>query len=330
MKTGIRSTVIAWNRWLNKSFSQASRQQQRAIPPKSWVCGGRLPFCKNAITTERIWLRCHSGLWCLLFHKPSRSCQNADATSGRVESERNIRGTLQERLSRFLHNRSIWRPQIFAKWTRSRSSLPSSDEWMSAGILSGFYQLKTDCKQRGSNRILAVSSSRRCLGCHWFVFGKPGLHGEHRNIKKCHACWLFALKFIDFLLWLKIPKSTKPDQTVTSGHEIIAWLHLVTPFERVCYIFFKTNFLLVLVVLQAPIPAIYFFLEQLQNAGPLLTIHQTSQLVWLSSGKICMSVLSVEFIYLVARLACQWMKKRGIHCMMLSIQFIHLATRLAC
>ena len=158
MKTGIRSVVIASNRWSNKPYLRRQQHHKRVngpcqqdweTPQKRRVCGGRLPFCKNAITAERIRLRCHSSLWCLLFHKSSRSCQNADATSGRVEGERNIRGTLQERLSRFLHDRSIWRPQIFAKWTRSRSSLPSSDEWMSTGILSGFHQLKTDCKQRG-------------------------------------------------------------------------------------------------------------------------------------------------------------------------------------
>ena len=52
------------------------------------------------------------------------------------------------------------------------------------------------------------------------------------------------------------------------------------------------------------------YLKQLQNAGPLLNIHQTSRLVWLGSGKICMA-LSVEFIYLAAHLARQWMKERN-------------------
>ena len=56
------------------------------------------------------------------------------------------------------------------------------------------------------------------------------------------------------------------------------------------------------------------YFKQLQNAGPLLNIHQTSRLVWLGSGKICMA-LSVEFIYLAARLARQWMKKMRNNCM---------------
>ena len=50
------------------------------------------------------------------------------------------------------------------------------------------------------------------------------------------------------------------------------------------------------------------FNKKLQNAGPLLTIHQTSWLVWLGSGKNSMA-LSVEFICLAAHLAWQWMKE---------------------
>ena len=39
--------------------------------------------------------------------------------------------------------------------------------------------------------------------------------------------------------------------------------------------------------------------------------------------------LSVEFIYLAACLAQQWMKERGICCMAWSVEFIYLAARLA-
>ena len=39
--------------------------------------------------------------------------------------------------------------------------------------------------------------------------------------------------------------------------------------------------------------------------------------------------LSVEFIYLAARLARQWMKERVIGCMVISVEFIHLSARLA-
>ena len=39
--------------------------------------------------------------------------------------------------------------------------------------------------------------------------------------------------------------------------------------------------------------------------------------------------LSVEFIYLAARLAWQWIKEQGISCMVFSVEFIYLAARLA-
>ena len=42
-----------------------------------------------------------------------------------------------------------------------------------------------------------------------------------------------------------------------------------------------------------------------------------------------MCALSVEFIYLAARLARQWMKEGGISCMVLSVGFIYLAASLA-
>ena len=35
------------------------------------------------------------------------------------------------------------------------------------------------------------------------------------------------------------------------------------------------------------------YFKQLQNAGPLLNIHQTSRLVWLGSGKICMCLVHI-------------------------------------
>ena len=70
------------------------------------------------------------------------------------------------------------------------------------------------------------------------------------------------------------------------------------------------------------------YFKQLQNAGPLLNIHQTSRLVWLGSGKICMA-LTVEFIYLAARLARQWIKERGIIVCALSVKFVYLAARWA-